>query len=337
MSNIVLAKLGENIKASTAGQVATSSGPTTAPTLVDNTFSFRNKIINGNFDIWQRGTSFASPASTNYTADRWQFWKASGTVTSITQQSFTAGQTSVPNNPKYFLRMNVSVAGDIGISQAVEDVRTLAGKNVTVSFWVKASTNTTIQRVLLQQYFGTGGSPSPFVVTDMILDAAVTTSWTKITATVLLPNINGKTLGTDDNHCVYLRIDPSESFTGTFDISQVQLEEGSVATPFEQRPIGTELALCQRYFHIFSAYALDSYIILGGATCIDVVRFPVTMRTTPTITSGPITYVTNGGTPYSYFTANTPKQVLWFSTQTGQTAPGGFGAYNIGAKADAEL
>src|SRR5210317_2024163 len=68
----------------------------------------KNRIINGNFDIWQRGTSFSVTASTNiYTADRWRFVGAGFTGT-LTRQNFTAGQTDVPNNPDYFARWDVT-------------------------------------------------------------------------------------------------------------------------------------------------------------------------------------------------------------------------------------
>jgi hypothetical protein len=219
-------------------------------------FAFRNKIINGDFDIWQRGVSFSNPVSNTFTADRWAFLRFSGAVSSISRQNFSLGQTQVPGEPTHFLRTIISSPGDLSIEQRIESVRTLAGKTVTYSFWIKASAATTLEYVLFSQIFGTGGSPSSIVYTAGSANTAVSTSWTKITGTVTLPSIVSKTIGTNNNDYLGFRIDFNQSFTGTVDIAQVQLEEGSYATPFEQRPIGTVLALCQRYYE--KSYSLET-------------------------------------------------------------------------------
>jgi hypothetical protein len=219
----------------------------------------RNAIINGNFDIWQRGTSFTD---SGYGVDRWGHGRI-GTTHTVTRQSFTLGQTAVPNEPTYFCRTAVtSVAGAGNTSQLwqrVEDVRTFAGQQVTVSFWAKVDATKNISIELIQ-YFGTGGSPSAEVTSIGVTKVSVGTSWQKVTVTTTLPSISGKTLGTDGDHHIALiiwfdagsdfnaRTDTLGQQSGTFDIAQVQVEPGPVATPFERRPIGTELALCQRYY-----------------------------------------------------------------------------------------
>ena len=99
---------------------------------------FRNRIINGNFDFWQRGASFTG---SEYGADRW-FSARVGTTHTATRQAFTLGQTAVPGEPTYFCRTVVSSvagAGNVAILvQRIEDVRTFAGQQVTLSFWAKA-------------------------------------------------------------------------------------------------------------------------------------------------------------------------------------------------------
>jgi hypothetical protein len=219
---------------------------------------FRNRIINGNFDFWQRGTSF----TTGFGADRWNN-PDSVTTHAVTRQAFTLGQTAVPNEPTYFNRTVVaSVAGAGNLSQLlqpIEDVRTFAGQQVTVSFWAKVDSTKNIA-VELAQDFGTGGSPSAQVRAIGTTKVSIGTSWQKVTVTATVPSISGKTLGTNGNSYLALifwfdagsdwntSTDSLGQQSGTFDIAQVQIEPGPVATPFEQRPIGTELSLCQRYF-----------------------------------------------------------------------------------------
>jgi len=255
--------------------------------------AFRNKIINGNFDIWQRGTT---QSVTGYgSADRWESFVA-GSTTVQSRQSFTLGQTDVPNEPRYFVRRVVtSVAGASNASflqQYIEGVRTFAGKTITVSFWAKADSNKKIA-IDFRQWFGTGGSTAVSAIGAQKFD--ITSSWKKITATISIPSIAGKTIG-DENSSLAFRIwmDAGSSFnantdsmgqqSGTFDIAQVQLEEGTVATPFEDRPIGTELQMCQRYYFRFVG-GTNSFFGVGQVSnatqVVGYLTFPTTMRTIP--------------------------------------------------------
>ena len=269
---------------SAAGNFSSSNGGPLA--------GFRNRIINGNFDIWQRGTSFTG---NEYGADRWVHARV-GTTHTATRQPFTLGQTEVPGEPTYFCSTVVSSVAGAGnyaaLAQRIEDVRTFAGQQVTVSFWAKADATKNITAEL-EQYFGSGGSPSAVVAPIIANKVSIGTSWQKVTFTANIPSISGKTLGTDGNHVLQLNIwfdagssanavtDSLGQQSGTFDIAQVQLEPGSVATPFEQRPIGTELSLCQRYYYrqmvelqsAAAGYMLQRY------------NYPVQMRATPIITN----------------------------------------------------
>jgi hypothetical protein len=229
--------------------------------------SFRNKIINGNFDFWQRATSFTSYAYGG--ADRWATINIGSTHTT-SRQSFTLGQTDVPGEPTYYQRSVVTSsagAGNLCLTyQKIESVRTLAGQKATLSFWAKADATKNIA-IEFTQNFGTGGSPSSPVREVGVTTCALTSSWQKFEVTVDIPSISGKTLGSDGNDGFLLLFwfDAGSDFnsrtnslgqqSGTFDIAQVQLEAGSVATPFEMRPPGVELALCQRYFE--KSYAIS--------------------------------------------------------------------------------
>ena len=257
----------------------------------------RNAIINGNFDIWQRGTSFTGGV---YGADRWLHNRV-GTTHTATRQPFTLGQTAVPNEPTYFCRTVVStVAGASNFAnlvQRIEDVRTFAGQQVTVSFWAKVDATKNIAVELVQE-FGTGGSPSAEVNAIGTTKVSIGTTFQKVTITTTVPSISGKTLGTNNDHSLTLVIwfDAGSTFnsrtdtlgqqSGTFEIAQVQVERGPIATPFERRPIGQELALCQRYYFVInqsSTYTWYADVVnRGNHTWF---AFPVTMRAMPTTDS----------------------------------------------------
>lgn len=262
---------------------------------------FRNAIINGNFDIWQRGTSFTG---NGHSADRWVSGVTGSTFTA-TRQPFTLGQTAVPGEPTYFCRTVVnSVAGAANYSalfQRIEGVRTFAGQQVTLSFWAKVDATKNIA-VSFQQAFGTGGSPSSAVDNIGVTKISIGTSWQKVIVTATMPSISGKTLGTDNNDTLDLviwfdagsdynsRTDSLGRQSGTFEIAQVQLERGPVATPFEQRPQQVELALCQRYYSTRSNVYLLGYG-LNATSFATHVSFPVEMRKIPTVTLSNLVYV----------------------------------------------
>lgn len=158
-----------------------------------------NYLINGGFELGQRGSSFSSPADGVYTLDRWRV-RRDGTPNTfaITRQAFTLGQTSVPGEPKYFFRWDHTVAGTSQtkqeIHQVIEDGRPFANKYISLSFWAKSSSASQII-IELEQNFGSGGSPSsPVLVNSTAIQ--LTTSWTRYKISVLVPSLSGKTLGT---------------------------------------------------------------------------------------------------------------------------------------------
>jgi hypothetical protein len=301
---------------------------------------FRNAIINGNFDIWQRGTSFTGA---EYGADRWIHNRV-GTTQTATRQAFTLGQTDVPGEPTYYCRTVVSSVAGAGnaalLLQRIEDVRTFAGQQITVSFWAKVDATKNIA-VELVQGFGTGGSPSATVTAIGVTKISISTSWQKVTVTATVPSISGKTIGTDGLGLLALNVwfDAGSTFnartdslgqqSGTFDIAQVQLEPGTVATPFERRPIGTELALCQRYY-IQKARASPwrKYVVNVHR---EYVPFPVTMRTAPTLTKTTSTAVNLGADNTG---ANEAGLMIDLQFTAGGTGVLDIGGYYIAASAE---
>lgn len=260
-----------------------------------------NYIQNPCFEVNQRGV--ASVSATGYVVDRWKLI-ITGTACVASQQSFTLGQTDVPGEPKNYLRTVVTSSAGTGnrafISEIIEDVRTLAGRIATLSFYAKADAAKPIA-IEGYQYFGSGGSPSSavFFTPQKI---TLSTSWTRYTLQFAIPSISGKTIGTDLNtSCINFTfwMDAGSDFnartnslgqqSGTFDIANVKLEEGSVATPFIVPRYADELQKCMRYLQpLGTKTAANENISANGvATNTTVCGCPVAlnpqMRTTPTL------------------------------------------------------
>ena len=246
----------------------------------------KNKIINGDFGIWQRGTTFNAVANNAYNADRW-FINYDGTATwNITQQAFTAGTAPVAGyeSPYYFqAAMSANTSSTyFDAVQRIEDVRTFAGQTVTMSFWAKADSART-SLVYLIQNFGSGGSGSVIAPTSSI---TYSNSWNRYTFTIAVPSVAGKTIGTGGN--LQLGIRTTATTGSSLQIWGVQLEAGSVATPFSTATgtIQGELTACQRYYQRYTVGASYGYFPMTGfATSTTVITeqtiAPVVMRVSP--------------------------------------------------------
>lgn len=264
---------------------------------------FRNAIINGDFRINQRGGS-SQASGGQWLYDRWRNSSAGAGTTTLQTQTFdysaspAADRVPITNNPgTNFLRVVTASHAEPSsfgsIQQPIEGVRTFAGQQVTVSFWAKAASGTPRVSLEMQQIFGTGGSPSSAVLNNGG-QVTLSTSWARYQLTMLIPSIVGKTIGTnnDDSLTFTLFVSANSGLnarTGTlglqnntFDFWGIQVEQNSQATPFEQRPIGTELALCQRYYEKSTGY----YVISGmyGSSAYINVFYKVRKRVAPSVT-----------------------------------------------------
>jgi hypothetical protein len=268
----------------------------------------KNKIINGDFFINQRNFT-STTSSGNYNFDRWIFYTNTGTGT-LSTETFTLGTAPVTGyEGKNFARIVTSGQTGTGAyayhQQRIESVRTFANQTVTVSFWAKATTGTPTIAASFAQSFGTGGSPSSAVLTSGTKNT-LTTSWARYSATFAIPSISGKTIGTNNNDYLglYLWVSAGTDFNAytdsmgiqnnTFDIWGVQVEAGSVATPFTTATgsIQGELSACYRYYYSQTPDPSSSnYAALATATgygttiAVSHHPFPTTMRTNPTVSA----------------------------------------------------
>jgi hypothetical protein len=269
-------------------QIVADSSTSTGLRYQSNFAAGKNKIINGDFRVWQRGTSFTQ--GSGYTADRFTMDMGGSSVTpTISQQTFTAGTAPVSGyEGTYFYRYAQASAGtsqayNILCEQRVEDVRAFAGQTVTFSVWVKADATRNIQLVMAQA-FGSGGSSYNLFLAD---SKTVGTSWTRYSSTVTVPSVAGKTIGAGSY--VQVAVYGTDLNTAkTIDIWGMQVEAGSVATAF-QTATGTiqgELAACQRYYFRSNPSSSFGWLGSGVAQSTTVtsmaVTLPATMRVVPT-------------------------------------------------------
>ena len=307
----------------------------------------KNKIINGDFGINQRAFT-TTTTSAAYGFDRWLYAYSDGTST-YSAQTFTVGAAPVTgyestNFARVVTTGQTLTSAFTQLVQKIESVKTFANQTVTVSFWAKAATGTPKVSIELDQQFGSGGSPSTRVTT-YAGQATLSTSWARYSATVALPSISGKTLGTaSDNYLgLNLFLSAGSNFnartnslgiqSNTFDFWGVQVEYGSYATPF-QTATGTlqgELAACQRYYYLHASGTSKMFAnanALSATFAQGYIQFPVTMRTTPTTacTSGTDYYDfnRNGGddlfNSLTVYLASTTGTTLYNSTEIASTA-----------------
>ena len=270
----------------------------------------KNYLLNSDFSIWQRATSFANPADGMFTADRWSVaYNGTGATRTVSRQAFTPGTAPVSGyESEFFFRYAVSVAGTSNtynlISNKIEGVRTLAGQTATYSFWAKADTARNIG-FDVEQNFGTAGSAqlntafsTQWYRNGVAVGAAnasavaIDTTWARYSATVTILGIAGKTINA--NNYVNIRWNLPSAVIQTIDIWGAQLEAGSILTPFGTNAGNpqAELAACQRYYTKVSVSASSTVFFGYNFTTTEhrtQITLPVNMRTT----SPTLTYTTN--------------------------------------------
>ena len=195
-----------------------------------------NYIINGNFNVWQRGASFSS---SGYTADRWD----GGNIDTASAQASTI--TSLPNIT--VMQFGSNTTSHATLTQSIEsfDVLDLPGNKVTISFWARAvtgCTSNTFQARLLYPDSQDDWASTNTIESFNIWDGGIAdTNWRyyTFTSTAVMPSEVSRGLR-------LMFYTTNDTVNHTMEIAQVKLEKGEMATPFIGRPMAQELLLCQR-------------------------------------------------------------------------------------------
>lgn len=324
-----------------------------------------NAIINGDFDINQRGFTTTTTTAT-YGFDRWKTVIAGDGTSTYSAQTFTAGTAPVAGyEARNFARIvttgQTTAAVISQLVQPIEDVRTFANSTVTVSFWAKAAAGAPKIAVEIDQNFGSGGSPSSAVQTYGG-QVTLSTSWARYYVSVAVPSISGKTIGSTANTSyvgLNLWVSAGSTYnartgtlgiqTGTFDLWGIQVESGTVASSF-RTATGTkqgELAACYRYYYrqgdpiTAATYSMYGTGRISSATSADfIVIHPVPLRTVGTVVDSlNVLFAAPGGGVYGMtvactFAGGSTPQISWLTTGAASGLPAGsFGYFARNASA----
>ena len=273
----------------------------------------KNLIINGGFDVWQRGTT---QSTTTYgSADRWFCWGGNSTFSRSTNVPSQSGFT-------YSIETSGTPTGEYIIAQAIELPGSgnagvfYNGQIITISYYAKSSVNGDTLRDFIGFRDVVSSSANQSIVhSDTSIFHKLTTNWKRYERTY---TIGVSPSGTNTSLVIMPRSTSTPS--GNISITGVQLEVGKNATEFEHRSYGEELSLCQRYFEkmlIGTGVRNGSFSQWSHEQYQSEIYFKVRKRTnTPTINY--ITYQTNiTGTPWvtRNFQAETTQEMHKFNAR----------------------
>jgi hypothetical protein len=262
-----------------------------------------NPVLNSAFQVWQRGTAFTNVSTGAYMADRWWVRRETGTGGLFSRQA-TGDTTNLPNI-QYCARLGRpsgdTTTGFFYMYNSFESINSIpyAGKTVTFSFYARKGANYSATSSLLDSALISGtGTDQNIAVGGYTGQAAVVTSNVTLTTTWQRFTLTGTVPTTCTELSVVFGAANTSGTAGAadyFEVTGVQLEVGSVATPFKTNgaTIQGELAACQRYYFRstpntnFGNYGLG---IAGSTTNAFVsLKLPTTMRVIPTSIDVPST------------------------------------------------
>ena len=263
---------------STSGNLAVTGNTTVSGNFSAANMSGQNRLINGTMMIDQRNSgstqTITAGAALAYTCDRWY---AYCTGANVTGQRVTA----VGTNAFVYQFIGAASVTAIGFGQRIESANSsdLAGSTATLSVDLANSVLTTVTWTAYYantaDSFGNLASPTRTQISSGSF--SVTSTLTRYSTVINIPS--AATTGIEIVFTV------GAQTSGTWQIDRVQLESGTIATPYERKSIGQELSLCQRYYYKWqagTAYAKvgfgRAYSTTNGAIT---VYLPQPMRTVP--------------------------------------------------------
>ena len=251
--------------------IVPESGILATEQYVDNKYSgFKNYIINGRFDIWQRGTSVNIAGGEVRCTDMFLAYSTATTPTASRDTGAAGFYNSLKISGANSLS-NKHIIHKIEASNAIS-LGASGNTKITFSLWLKADVNSTVKvAIRVPNIADTWGS---YTTPKTSNDIQITTSWDRYSVTFDLDFIYWGGIALD--------VTTTTAQTSLWTTGW-QLEQGSVATPFENRPIGLELSLCQRYYQVSIELTYMGNTTAGwsyGTT----INLPTLMRTTPTAT-----------------------------------------------------
>jgi hypothetical protein len=275
----------------------TMTGDLTVPSLNGGQLAgFRNQIINGDMRVCQREAVNTSVANVSqvYTADRWYVhMDAANRYTWEWRDSSNGGFPSSFADQGFNHCLNVRNADNTyQIRQAVElESAGYRGQFVPGSTWTVSIYSSAVPNVKVDFRTTSSGSAGNVVeIKPTTVMTAVSGATDRYELSFTIPN----TALVATNNCLLLSFKNNVSGSSAINVTGCQLEPGPVATPFEHRPIGTEIALCQRYFQTVIKEVRISLTISGSGQTNTYYQFPVTFRVAPTASD--ITYTSNTAT-----------------------------------------
>lgn len=281
----------------TGGVGATGLGATgaTGPigaTGITGDGGFLNKIINGSFNIWQRGNSFTGIGAATFTADRWTTNQSTATLNkNISRQTLI--DTDLPATEaglEYFLRASYTSGSsttelvlcnpiELRLNGAASPLK--VGKIYTVSYYAKCSSDAIIEYGIQCRDLSSSSTNALVIVANTPQN--ITTSWARYSYsfTMVSPNTTNTSL------CVMFRNGSGLPINTNIDITGVQLEEGSIASTFEQIPLSIEINLCNRYYQTSLNQGANAIRFSGnvtsGSSYVGIAWLKTQMRTIPTV------------------------------------------------------